>query len=206
MIRPLSPQLPFCLAALAQPALAAGTEPEPSACRSARHVLDHEPRRRLGNDGAGQWNDGRRSRSLGPGRGMMGRGGYGPNGQMMGSGPGRLWSGMGYDGHGPYGDPHGPRFGQVRRGPFRRSPTGRRASCTKCSSLPSTTRMRPCLSTTTPAGCPKTRSSRSARSATFSPNATGTLDVNLTPGSYLLICNVPGHYAAGMVAELTVAP
>ena len=38
------------------------------------------------------------------------------------------------------------------------------------------------------------------------PNATGTLDVDLSPGSYLLICNVPGHYAAGMVAELTVAP
>ncbi len=38
------------------------------------------------------------------------------------------------------------------------------------------------------------------------PNATGTLDVDLSPGSYLLICNVPGHYAAGMVAELTVTP
>ena len=38
------------------------------------------------------------------------------------------------------------------------------------------------------------------------PNATGFLDVDLAPGSYLLICNVPGHYAAGMVADLTVTP
>jgi hypothetical protein len=31
-------------------------------------------------------------------------------------------------------------------------------------------------------------------------------DLTLTPGSYLLICNVPGHYAAGMVTPLTVTP
>jgi uncharacterized cupredoxin-like copper-binding protein len=36
------------------------------------------------------------------------------------------------------------------------------------------------------------------------PSASQTLDLALTPGSYLLICNVPGHYAAGMVAVLTV--
>ena len=38
------------------------------------------------------------------------------------------------------------------------------------------------------------------------PGASYTLDVTLTPGSYLLICNVPGHYAAGMVTPLTVTP
>ena len=38
------------------------------------------------------------------------------------------------------------------------------------------------------------------------PNASKTFEVALTPGSYLLICNVPGHYAAGMVAPLSVAP
>jgi uncharacterized cupredoxin-like copper-binding protein len=38
------------------------------------------------------------------------------------------------------------------------------------------------------------------------PNASKTLEVTLTPGSYLLICNVPGHYAAGMVAPLSVTP
>ena len=38
------------------------------------------------------------------------------------------------------------------------------------------------------------------------PNASKTVDIALTPGSYLLICNVPGHYAAGMVAALSVTP
>lgn len=38
------------------------------------------------------------------------------------------------------------------------------------------------------------------------PNASKSFDVALTPGSYLLICNVPGHYATGMAASLTVAP
>lgn len=36
------------------------------------------------------------------------------------------------------------------------------------------------------------------------PNASKTLDVTLAPGAYLLVCNVPGHYAAGMVTPLTV--
>jgi uncharacterized cupredoxin-like copper-binding protein len=38
------------------------------------------------------------------------------------------------------------------------------------------------------------------------PNQSYTLDVTLTPGSYLLVCNVSGHYAAGMVTPLTVTP
>ena len=38
----------------------------------------------------------------------------------------------------------------------------------------------------------------------LAPNATGTLDLDLRAGTYLLICNVPGHYAAGMQAPLTV--
>jgi uncharacterized cupredoxin-like copper-binding protein len=37
------------------------------------------------------------------------------------------------------------------------------------------------------------------------PNESRELDLTLSPGSYLLICNVPGHYAAGMAAELTVS-
>jgi uncharacterized cupredoxin-like copper-binding protein len=36
------------------------------------------------------------------------------------------------------------------------------------------------------------------------PNTSSTLDIALTPGTYLLICNVPGHYAAGMATPLTV--
>lgn len=38
------------------------------------------------------------------------------------------------------------------------------------------------------------------------PNASASLDVTLTPGTYMLICNVPGHYAAGMATPLTVTP
>lgn len=36
------------------------------------------------------------------------------------------------------------------------------------------------------------------------PGASGSLTVKLTPGNYLLICNVPGHYAAGMWTQFTV--
>jgi uncharacterized cupredoxin-like copper-binding protein len=30
------------------------------------------------------------------------------------------------------------------------------------------------------------------------------LTVDLDPGNYVVICNIPGHYAAGMHAELTI--
>ena len=36
--------------------------------------------------------------------------------------------------------------------------------------------------------------------------ASGALTVTLKPGKYLLICNVPGHYGAGMWTEFTVNP
>ena len=38
------------------------------------------------------------------------------------------------------------------------------------------------------------------------PNASRVLDLTLAPGSYLLICNVAGHYAAGMAVPFTVTP
>lgn len=38
------------------------------------------------------------------------------------------------------------------------------------------------------------------------PGAKGTLTVQLKPGSYLLLCNQPGHYHAGMYSTLTVIP
>ena len=37
------------------------------------------------------------------------------------------------------------------------------------------------------------------------PNASKAVELTLTPGTYLLVCNVPGHYAAGMVLPFTVA-
>jgi uncharacterized cupredoxin-like copper-binding protein len=36
------------------------------------------------------------------------------------------------------------------------------------------------------------------------PGASGKLMLNLRPGTYLLICNQPGHYKAGMSATLAV--
>ncbi|MGE5170509.1 MAG: plastocyanin/azurin family copper-binding protein [Rudaea sp.] len=36
------------------------------------------------------------------------------------------------------------------------------------------------------------------------PGAKGTMTLDLKPGPYLVICNQPGHYKAGMVAALTV--
>jgi uncharacterized cupredoxin-like copper-binding protein len=36
------------------------------------------------------------------------------------------------------------------------------------------------------------------------PGKSGTLTVNLEPGSYILFCNKAGHFKAGMVNQLTV--
>ncbi|MBS3649589.1 hypothetical protein KEU06_13320 [Pseudaminobacter sp. 19-2017] len=38
------------------------------------------------------------------------------------------------------------------------------------------------------------------------PSGSKTLEVSLPQGSYLLICNRPGHYAAGMVTPFSVTP
>jgi uncharacterized cupredoxin-like copper-binding protein len=38
------------------------------------------------------------------------------------------------------------------------------------------------------------------------PSQSASLQANLAPGSYLLICNIPGHYALGMATFLTVSP
>ena len=36
------------------------------------------------------------------------------------------------------------------------------------------------------------------------PGNSGQLTVNLEPGTYVLYCNIPGHYAAGMWMKITV--
>jgi uncharacterized cupredoxin-like copper-binding protein len=38
------------------------------------------------------------------------------------------------------------------------------------------------------------------------PGKSGTLRLTLKPGTYLLVCNEPGHYEAGMKTVLTVTP
>ncbi len=40
----------------------------------------------------------------------------------------------------------------------------------------------------------------------LSPNASKQISLDLPAGNYLLICNVPGHYAAGMALPFTVTP
>lgn len=40
--------------------------------------------------------------------------------------------------------------------------------------------------------------------ADLKPGAEGQLKAKLTPGSYVLLCNIKGHYQAGMHAQLTV--
>lgn len=40
--------------------------------------------------------------------------------------------------------------------------------------------------------------------ADLKPGADGQLKAKLTPGSYVLLCNIKGHYQAGMHAALTV--
>jgi uncharacterized cupredoxin-like copper-binding protein len=39
----------------------------------------------------------------------------------------------------------------------------------------------------------------------IAPGTDTSLSVNLQPGSYVLVCNLPAHYAAGMHAAFTVA-
>jgi uncharacterized cupredoxin-like copper-binding protein len=43
-------------------------------------------------------------------------------------------------------------------------------------------------------------------SGELSPNASHSVSLNLAAGSYLLICNVAGHFAAGMETPFTVTP
>jgi uncharacterized cupredoxin-like copper-binding protein len=36
------------------------------------------------------------------------------------------------------------------------------------------------------------------------PGASGWVTVSLAPGRYELVCNLPGHYAAGMYTQITI--
>jgi len=43
-----------------------------------------------------------------------------------------------------------------------------------------------------------------AKFSELEPGKWGSLTVTLPPGKYLLICNLPGHYGAGMSTEFAV--
>ena len=67
------------------------------------------------------------------------------------------------------------------------------------------------LKTPTPAGQLKTDAAGKAdesgnigETGDMKPGASKTLALNLAPGHYALVCNLPGHYKAGMYADLTV--
>jgi uncharacterized cupredoxin-like copper-binding protein len=40
----------------------------------------------------------------------------------------------------------------------------------------------------------------------LAPGRSGTFDATLSPGSYAIVCTLPGHREVGMVGELTVNP
>ena len=45
-----------------------------------------------------------------------------------------------------------------------------------------------------------------AEAAEMQPNESTEIEADLSPGTYMLICNVPGHYAAGMAVAISVTP
>ena len=45
-----------------------------------------------------------------------------------------------------------------------------------------------------------------AEAAELQPNESAEMEADLSPGTYMLFCNVPGHYAAGMAATISVTP
>ena len=38
------------------------------------------------------------------------------------------------------------------------------------------------------------------------PGGTQTRTIDLAPGKYLFVCNIPGHFKQGMFTEVTVTP
>ena len=45
-----------------------------------------------------------------------------------------------------------------------------------------------------------------AEAAELQPNESAEMEADLSPGTYMLFCNVPGHYAAGMATTISVSP
>jgi uncharacterized cupredoxin-like copper-binding protein len=53
-------------------------------------------------------------------------------------------------------------------------------------------------------GAVATETGRVAGTADIPSGGTATLEADLAPGHYVVLCNVPGHYQGGMYADLTM--
>ena len=143
---------------------------------------------------------------MGPGQGMMGPGAMGPGWGMIG--PGRGMMGMGMMGMGMMGmmsirtDQATIRAGEVHFVATNWSRGLVHEMLVVAVDNPSA----PLPYDYGNAAIPEEQIKDLGEIGELQPNGTGVLDVTLDPGSYLLICNVAGHYAAGMVTPLTVTP
>lgn len=142
---------------------------------------------------------------FGPGFGMMAHGGYGPGYGMMGQGPGGYGQGWGMMGMGRMAvraDHSSVKAGEVHFTVTNWSQGIVHEMIVVAVDNPDA----PLPYDYNTGRVAEDQVKSLGEVGDLRPNATGTLDVNLAPGSYLLICNVPGHYAAGMVTDLTVTP
>ena len=147
----------------------------------------------------------------GPGSGMMGQG-YGQGFGMMGPGYGQGMMGQGY----------GPGYGMMGRGMMGGMSLRANVTSVKAGKVTfdvtnlsrSIVHEMMVVAVENPnaplpydynAGqIPEKQVKMLGETEEMQPNAEKTITLDLNPGAYLLICNVPGHYAAGMWTPLTV--
>ena len=194
------------LGAAAGPALAAGTGTEVRvALLDMSALMGRGPGGGWGMMGPGGGAAGGASGGFGAGWGMMGRGGYGPGWGMMGQAPGGNGPGWGMMGMGRMAvrtDHASVKAGEVHFAVTNWSQGIVHEMIVVAVDNPDA----PLPYDYNRGRVAEDQIKSLGEVGDLRPNATGTLDVNLAPGSYLLICNVPGHYAAGMVTDLTVTP
>jgi uncharacterized cupredoxin-like copper-binding protein len=151
----------------------------------------------------------------GPGNGMMGQG-YGQGYGMMGPGYGQ--------GYGPsmMGQGYGPGYGMMGRGMMGGMSVRVNVTSVKAGNVTfDVTNLSRSLvhemivvaveNPNTPlpydyntGQIPEKQVKMLGETNEMEPNAEKTITLDLKPGTYLVICNVPGHYAAGMWTPLTV--
>lgn len=151
----------------------------------------------------------------GPGGGMMGQG-YGQGFGMMGPGYGQGMMGQGY------GQGYGPGYGMMGRGMMGGMSVRTNVTSVKAGKVTfdvtnlsrSIVHEMIVVAVENPNAplpydyntgqIPEKQVKMLGETDEMEPNAEKTITLDLKPGAYLLICNVPGHYAAGMWTPLTV--